>query len=96
MLESTFEKSVCKCIKSCGGWALKWVSPGCTGVPDRICVFPGGRVIFIEVKRPGEEDGLRPRQRKIRDKLLAFGFDVWRIDNKTELLFRLRCAGYEI
>lgn len=96
MLESAFETFVCKCIKHCGGRAFKWVSPGCTGVPDRICVFPGARIVFIEVKRPGEKDGLKPRQRKIIDMLRAFNFDVWRLDDKKELLFRLRCMGYEI
>jgi len=65
-------------------------------VPDRICLFPGGRVVFIEVKRPGEKDGLKPRQRKIIDLLRSFGFAVWRIENKEELLFKLRCLGYEV
>jgi len=96
MLESSFEKTVCNCIKLCGGRAFKWVSPGCVGVPDRICVFPGARVVFIEVKRPGEKDGLKPRQRKIADLLRSFGFEVWRISDKQELLFKLRSLGYEI
>lgn len=96
MLESSFEKTVCKCIKQCGGRAFKWVSPGCSGVPDRICILPEGRVIFIEVKRPGEKDGLRPRQRKIIDVLRSLGCTVWRVDNKEYLLFMLRSLGYEI
>lgn len=33
-----------------GGIAYKWVSPGHDGVPDRIVVFPGGRVEFVELK----------------------------------------------
>lgn len=96
MLESAFEKTVCKYVKLCGGRAFKWVSPGCLGVPDRICVLPGGRIIFIEVKRPGEKDGLRPRQRKIIDLLRSLGCTVWRIDDKAELIFQLRSLGYEV
>lgn len=96
MLESAFEKTICKYVKTCGGRAFKWVSPGCTGVPDRICVFPGGRIIFIEVKRPGEKDGLRPRQRKIIDLLRSLGCTVWRLDDKTRLIFMLRSLGYEV
>lgn len=29
---------------------MKFVSPGNDGVPDRIVVLPGGRVIFVELK----------------------------------------------
>ena len=36
-----------------GGKALKWSSPSCKGVPDRIIILPGGRVGFLELKRPG-------------------------------------------
>ena len=96
MRESVFEKKVCEYVKLCGGRAFKWVSPGCSGVPDRICVFPGGRIVFIEVKRPGEKDGLKPRQRKIGNLLRSFGFEVWRVSEKQELIFRLRGMGYEV
>lgn len=96
MLESSFEKTVCSYVKKCGGRAFKWVCPGCTGVPDRICLFPGARIVFIEVKRPGEKEGRTPRQRKIADLLTAWGFMVWRIDDKQVLLENLRGLGYEI
>ena len=33
-----------------GGEAFKWVSPGNDGVPDRIVMLPGGRLIFVELK----------------------------------------------
>ena len=47
MYESTFERKLCEYIKSLGGKAYKWVSPGTPGVPDRIAILPGGRIIFI-------------------------------------------------
>ena len=34
------------------GRCLKWVCPGWSGVPDRILLLPGGRVYFVELKRP--------------------------------------------
>ncbi len=34
-------------------------------MPDRIAILPGGRIIFIEVKRPGLSDGLSVRQKKV-------------------------------
>lgn len=34
------------------GWLCwKWVSPGTSGVPDRIVIAPG-RVVFVELKSP--------------------------------------------
>ena len=35
------------------GKAYKFVSPGNSGVPDRIIVLPGGKIGFCELKRPG-------------------------------------------
>lgn len=89
MRESTLEKWIAEQVKARGGLALKFVSPGRAGVPDRICIFPGGRVIFIEVKRPGLKDGLSPLQRKMRDRLTTLGCTVWRIADKEEFLRRL-------
>lgn len=96
MLESSFEKYVCDCIKKCGGRAFKWASPGCSGVPDRLCVMPNGKVIFIEVKRPGLKDGTSPRQKKIIRDLKAKGHTAWVVSEKLDLLEKLRGLGYEI
>jgi hypothetical protein len=34
---------------------LKFVSPGFPGVPDRIVLGEGGRLLFIEFKAPGQK-----------------------------------------
>lgn len=70
MLEKDLEKILVRQVESVGGQCLKWVCPGNSGVPDRICLFPGGVVVFAELKRPG--GGVRdPLQRiwanRIRD-----------------------------
>lgn len=52
MREAVFERKLKKRIEEKGGLCLKWVSPGYTGVPDRIVLLPGGRIFFVEVKRP--------------------------------------------
>ncbi|MCM1441454.1 MAG: VRR-NUC domain-containing protein [Roseburia sp.] len=93
MYESAFEKKLCDHIKSLGGKAYKWVSPGTRGVPDRIAILPGGKVIFIEVKRPGLSDGLSVRQKKVREKLETLGCAVWRISDMDDLKERLREYG---
>ncbi|MDI9468664.1 MAG: VRR-NUC domain-containing protein [Bacillota bacterium] len=50
MLESNIEKSIRRKIEAIGGKFYKWNS-GVRGVPDRICILPGGRIIFVETKQ---------------------------------------------
>ena len=52
VLEKDIEKSLISRTKQRHGKAYKWVSPGNSGVPDRIVVLPGGKVGFCELKRP--------------------------------------------
>ena len=75
MRESTIEARLRKEVERAGGRCLKWVSPGHTGVPDRIILMPGGRVYFAETKAPGEHE--RPRQEYVQRKLAALGFKTY-------------------
>ena len=54
MREVKVESALRDAVRAEGGLCLKFRSPGNDGVPDRICLFPGGRVAFVETKRPGE------------------------------------------
>jgi len=53
MRERDVEKYLVEKIRKLGGRAYKWTSPSQRGVPDRLCVLPGGRAVAVEVKRPG-------------------------------------------
>ena len=44
MLEKQVEQALTSAVKARGGLALKFVSPGVSGVPDRIVLMPGGRL----------------------------------------------------
>ena len=50
MRERTIEAWIWKKIEAQGGVFLKFTSPGRTGVPDRIAIFPDGRLVFVELK----------------------------------------------
>lgn len=50
MKESEIERKLGQGIRQLGGLYYKFVSPNLPGVPDRIVILPGGRVIFVELK----------------------------------------------
>lgn len=79
MKESKIEKALKNKVEEMGGMALKFVSPGMAGVPDRIVLIPKGNVVFIELKAPGKK--LRPLQLKRKSQLELLGFKVYIIDS---------------
>ena len=82
ILEKDVEKVLRKNIEKHGGLCLKFVSPGWEGAPDRICLFPNGKILFVELKRPGSKP--RPLQVRRHEQLRELGFDVLVIDNKED------------
>ena len=80
MKESVVEKKFTAEVKKRGGLAVKFVSPGCNGVPDRLVLFPGGRMAFVELKAPGKT--MRPLQQYRAKQLAALGFHVYTVDCK--------------
>ena len=66
-------------VKSLGGWSLKLETSFISGIPDRLLLFPGGRVAFAEIKTPGEKP--RAIQKAIIKKLIKMGFDVYIVDS---------------
>ena len=54
MNEKDIESRFRKAVKDAGGLALKFVSPGYSGVPDRIVLMPRGMMCFVELKAPGK------------------------------------------
>lgn len=83
MRESLIERKLVTEVKKRGGMAVKFVSPGLDGVPDRLVFFQGGRFAFVELKAPGKT--MRPLQQKRAKQLAALGFRVYCIDNKERI-----------
>jgi Holliday junction resolvase len=71
MKESELERILVREVKKEGGTAYKWISPGNDGVPDRIVIFRGGEIYFVELK--SDSGRVRPLQRKQIDRLLELG-----------------------
>lgn len=82
--EKDTERYLNRQVKALGGRSYKWVSPGCSGVPDRIVILPGGRVVFVELKSEGETS--TKLQQKRQSELRALGCTVYAdIDTKEKV-----------
>lgn len=78
VLEKEVEAALVKRVKSLGGLCEKFTSPGRRSVPDRLITMSEGKIIFVEVKRPGA----KPTAAQLRDheKRRSMGCDVRVID----------------
>ena len=72
-----------KIEKQLNGLCLKLLPFHFTGLPDRLCLLPKGRVFFVETKSAGKE--LRPRQLYVKKQLESLGFKVYKIDSKENI-----------
>ena len=83
MREKTLEALLVQAVKSMGGLAPKFVSPGFDGMPDRIVLLPHGRLAFVEVKAHGKKP--RPLQVRRKRQLESLGFSVYCLDDATQI-----------
>ncbi len=81
--ENQLEEKLVKKIKEMGGMALKFVSPGRAGVPDRIILMPKGKIYFVEMKSPRGE--VNPIQEYIFEKFEKLGFKVHILNSENSV-----------
>ena len=83
MREKQIEQKLTLMVKSAGGIAPKFVSPGFAGMPDRLVLLPGGVFAFAELKAPG----MKPRALQVaRHRMLReLGFKVYVIDGIEQI-----------
>lgn len=81
--EKEIEEKLRLSVKAHGGIALKFISPGFDGMPDRLILLPNGKMAFAELKAPGK----KPRDLQLsRHRLLRrLGFKVYVIDEENEI-----------
>ncbi len=85
-LEKSIENVLRKAVEAEGGVCLKWVCPGHRGVPDRMILFPGGVIAFVELKRPGAKVKAGGLQEWWHDRLWEFGFPCYEISTAEKAL----------
>ena len=83
MRERTLERKLTQSVANMGGLALKFVSPGLAGVPDRLLLFPEGKIAFVEMKAPGKQPTSLQRLRHAQ--LRNLGFRVYVLDDLVQI-----------
>ena len=83
MREKNLERLLVRRVTDMGGLALKFVSPGMAGVPDRLVLLPDGKIAFVEMKAPGKQ--AKPLQRLRHEQLRDLGFRVYVVDSKEQI-----------
>lgn len=89
--EKTLEKKLRVEIEKRGGRCFKFAASYFAGVPDRICLLPGGVIFFAEVKTTNQKP--TKLQLSVHKILTDLGFKVFVIDNSEMIIQILNEKG---
>ena len=81
--EKYLERKLKAEIEKLGGWCLKMPTLHIAGLPDRLCLLPGGVALFAETKTTKKRPKLL--QRWMHTKLRKLGFKVYVIDTSEDI-----------
>lgn len=84
MLEKAVEQHLVRGVKALRGFCWKLTVPGVRGVPDRLCLLPGGNVVFVELKRP-KGGRLSVHQKLLHSVMRGLGLRVEVFSTKEEV-----------
>ena len=71
--ETSIETRLRKGVKALGGYCIKLNPLGLVGIPDRLLLLPGGRVVFVECKKP-KGSRIARMQKVWKEELERLGF----------------------
>ena len=97
MLEKNIERRFVNGIRTLGGKAYKLNCSGNSGMPDRIVILPGGKIMFVELKT--DYGKLTAFQEMRIKELCKLGAKVWLLSGMQEVenfLNRIREKPHEI
>ena len=76
--EKVVERKLVEAVKDKKGLCIKLLCDQFIGLPDRLCLFPSHKIVFVELKTTGQKP--RRIQTYVHNKLRALGFRVEVID----------------
>ena len=90
--EKAIEAYLVRRVKDLGGVCLKYSNPGVVGYPDRVLLFPGGFVVWVELKSKGK----RPNkvQQLRHEQLRRLGHNVAVVESKQQVDILLAGADF--
>lgn len=81
--EKLVERKLVEFIKLNKGMCIKLLCNHLLGLPDRLCLFPGSKIAFVELKTTGEKP--KKIQLYMHDKIRKLGFKVFVIDSVQQV-----------
>lgn len=82
--EKLIERKLVELVKINNGMCIKLLCDQLIGLPDRLCLFPGHKIAFVELKTTGQKP--RRIQAYIHKKLRTLGFRVEVIDTAEDVI----------
>lgn len=82
--EKVIERKLAEITKLNGGMCIKLLSFHINGLPDRLCIFPRAKLVFVETKTTGEKP--RAIQVFMHKKLRQMGFRVEVVDTAEQVV----------
>lgn len=82
--EKIVERKLVELVKINNGMCIKLLCDQLIGLPDRLCLFPGRKIAFVELKTTGQKP--RRIQAYMHKKLRALGFRVEVIDTIEDVI----------
>lgn len=82
--EKVVERRLVELVKINGGMCIKLLCDQLIGLPDRMCLFPGHKIVFVELKTTGRKP--KRIQMYMHNKLRALGFRVEVIDTVESVI----------
>lgn len=84
VIENDIEQRLKKRVEDVGGKCIKFNAVSEGGIPDRIVILPGGKIIFVELKRP-KGGKVSPLQTYQIGKLRSLGCRVELVKNYADI-----------
>ena len=82
--EKVVERKLVELVKINGGMCIKLLCDQLIGLPDRMCLFPGHKIVFVELKTTGRKP--KRIQAYMHNELRALGFRVEVIDTVESVI----------